>query len=58
MLPYVRQQAQNANEYWLMTYQLLLEEQQGKTISRTILNDEGHPIGQLVYLIYMMALDF
>lgn len=47
VLPYVRQQAYSVEEYWLMTYQLLVEEQQGKTISRTILNDQGRPIGTI-----------
>ena len=47
VFPYVRQKATSAEEYLFMTKQLIEEEQQGKTISRTITDDWGQPIGTI-----------
>lgn len=47
IFPYVRQKANSADEYWFMTKQLIQEEQDGKVISRTIIDDWGHPIGTI-----------
>jgi len=47
VFPYVRQKATSAEEYLFMTKQLLEEEQLGKTISRTITDDWGQPIGTI-----------
>lgn len=47
VFPYVRQKATSADEYWFMTKQLIEEEQEGKTISRTITDDWGQPIGTI-----------
>lgn len=45
--PYVRQKASSAEEYLFMTKQLIEEEQLGLTISRTIVDDYGQPIGTI-----------
>lgn len=47
VFPYVRQKATSAEEFLFMTKQLLEEEQLGKTISRTITDDWGQPIGAI-----------
>ncbi|BDH61579.1 alanine acetyltransferase [Lysinibacillus sp. PLM2] len=47
VFPYVRQKATSAEEYMFMTKQLIEEEQLGKTISRTITDDWGQPIGTI-----------
>ncbi|WP_332650151.1 GNAT family N-acetyltransferase [Lysinibacillus sp. 54212] len=47
VFPYVRQKATSAEEYLFMTKQLIEEEQLGKTISRTITDDWGQPIGTI-----------
>lgn len=47
VFPYVRQKATSPEEYLFMTKQLLEEEQMGKTISRTIIDDWGQPIGTI-----------
>jgi RimJ/RimL family protein N-acetyltransferase len=47
VFPYVRQKAASSEEYLFMTKQLLEEEQLGKTISRTITDDWGQPIGTI-----------
>ena len=47
VFPYVRQKAQSAEEYMFMTKQLIEEEQEGKTISRTITDNWGQPIGTI-----------
>lgn len=47
VFPYVRQKASSAEEYLFMTKQLIEEEQLGKTISRTITDDWGQPIGTI-----------
>ncbi|KGR89589.1 alanine acetyltransferase [Ureibacillus massiliensis 4400831 = CIP 108448 = CCUG 49529] len=47
VFPYVRQKATSADEYMFMTKQLIEEEQLGKTISRTITDDWGQPIGTI-----------
>lgn len=53
VFPYVRQKATSAEEYLFMTKQLIEEEQAGLTISRTIVDDWGHPIGTIsVYDIH------
>lgn len=54
VFPYVRQKAASSEEYLFMTKQLLEEEQLGKTISRTITDDWGQPIGTISLLIYKM----
>ncbi len=47
VFPYVRQKAHSAEEYLFMTKQLIEEEQAGKAISRTIIDDWGQPIGTI-----------
>lgn len=47
VFPYVRQKAASAEEYLFMTKQLIEEEQNGITISRTIVDDWGQPIGTI-----------
>lgn len=47
VFPFVRQKATSAEEYLFMTKQLIEEEQLGKTISRTITDDWGQPIGTI-----------
>jgi RimJ/RimL family protein N-acetyltransferase len=47
VFPYVRQKATSAEEYLFMTKQLIEEEQLGLTISRTIVDDWGQPIGTI-----------
>lgn len=47
VFPYVRQKASSAEEYMFMTKQLIEEEQQGLSISRTITDDWGQPIGTI-----------
>lgn len=47
VFPYVRQKAHSAEEYLFMTKQLIEEEQHGLTVSRTILDDWGQPIGTI-----------
>lgn len=47
VFPYVRYPCQSYEEYLFMTKQLIAEEEQGTCISRTILNEMGHPIGTI-----------
>ncbi|WP_339199462.1 GNAT family protein [Solibacillus sp. FSL R5-0449] len=47
VFPFVRQKATSAEEYLFMTKQLIEEEQNGLTISRTIVDDWGVPIGTI-----------
>ena len=47
ILPFVRQKATSADEYWFMTKQLMEEEENGTVISRTIVSDFGQPIGTI-----------
>ena len=47
VFPYVRQKATSAEEYLFMTKQLMEEEVNGTAISRTILDEWGHPIGTI-----------
>lgn len=47
VFPFVRQKATSAEEYLFMTKQLIEEEQNGLTISRTIVDDWGAPIGTI-----------
>nr|WP_106778887.1 GNAT family N-acetyltransferase [Lysinibacillus timonensis] len=47
VFPYVRQKATSPEEYLFMTKQIIEEEQLGKTISRTITDDWGQPIGTI-----------
>lgn len=47
VFPYVRNKANSQEEYLFITKQLLEEEQLGKTISRTITDDWGQPIGTI-----------
>lgn len=47
VLPYVRQKAYSADEYWFSTKQLMEDEENGKVISRTIVSDFGQPIGTI-----------
>ncbi len=47
VFPYVRHKATSAEEYLFMTKQLIEEEQNGLTISRTIVDEWGTPIGTI-----------
>ncbi|MBD8025096.1 GNAT family N-acetyltransferase [Ureibacillus sp. Re31] len=47
VFPFVRHKANSPEEYLFITKQLLEEEQLGKTISRTITDDWGQPIGTI-----------
>ncbi|MGG4044936.1 GNAT family N-acetyltransferase [Paenibacillus favisporus] len=47
VFPYVRYPCQSYEEYLFITKQLIVEEEQGACISRTILDDIGHPIGTI-----------
>lgn len=47
VFPYVRYRCQSYEEYLFITKQLVVEEEQGTCISRTILNEMGHPIGTI-----------
>ncbi len=47
VFPYVRHKATSPEEYLFMTKQLIEEEQRGHTVSRTILDDWGQPIGTI-----------
>ncbi|NQX63632.1 GNAT family N-acetyltransferase [Paenibacillus qinlingensis] len=47
VFPYVRYKCQFYEQYLFITKQLIVEEQQGTCISRTILNELGHPIGTI-----------
>ncbi len=47
VFPYVRQKATSAEEYLFMTKQLIEEEANGTAISRTIIDEWGHPIGTI-----------
>ncbi|SFE61990.1 Protein N-acetyltransferase, RimJ/RimL family [Paenibacillus catalpae] len=45
--PYVRYKYQSYEQYLFTTKQLIVEEEQKTCISRTILNEMGHPIGTI-----------
>lgn len=47
VFPYVRYKCQSYEEYLFVTKQLIVEEDQMTCISRTILNEIGHPIGTI-----------
>ena len=47
VFPYVRHKATSAEEYLFMTKQLIEEEANGTAISRTIIDEWGHPIGTI-----------
>ena len=47
VFPYVRHKATSAEEYLFMTKQLIEEEQNGLTISRTIVDEWSTPIGTI-----------
>lgn len=47
VFPFVRQKATSADEYLFMTKQLMEEEVNGVTISRTIVDEWGAPIGTI-----------
>ena len=47
VFPFVRQKATSAEEYLFMTKQLIEEEANGTAISRTIIDEWGHPIGTI-----------
>ncbi|OZB96174.1 GNAT family N-acetyltransferase [Paenibacillus sp. XY044] len=47
VFPYVRYPCQSYEEYLFITKQLIVEEEQGTCISRTILDEIGHPIGTM-----------
>lgn len=47
VFPYVRHKATSSEEYMFMTKQVIEEESLGITISRTILDEWGHPIGTI-----------
>jgi len=47
VFPYVRQKATSPEEYLFMTKQLIEEEQLGLTISRTIVDNYGQPVGTI-----------
>ncbi|WP_431800421.1 GNAT family N-acetyltransferase [Halobacillus andaensis] len=45
--PYVRDKADTTDEYYFITKQTIEAEEHGKLISRTILDEWGHPIGTI-----------
>ncbi|MDQ6422268.1 GNAT family N-acetyltransferase [Paenibacillus sp. LHD-117] len=45
--PYVRFECQSYEEYLFITKKLIVDEEQKTCISRTILNEMGHPIGTI-----------
>lgn len=45
--PYVRQKAKTSDEYYFITKQLIESEENGKAISRTILDEYYQPIGTI-----------
>ncbi|SFT09765.1 hypothetical protein SAMN05428962_4367 [Paenibacillus sp. BC26] len=47
VFPYVRYKCQCYEEYLFVTKQLIGEEERGTCISRTILDEVGHPIGTI-----------
>lgn len=47
VFPYVRYKCQFYEQYLFITKQLIVEEEQETCISRTILNEIGHPIGTI-----------
>ncbi|MCM3627094.1 GNAT family N-acetyltransferase [Paenibacillus glycanilyticus] len=47
VFPYVRYKSQSYEEYLFATKQLIVEEEQKTAISRTILDELGHPIGTI-----------
>ena len=47
VFPYVRHKATSAEEYLFMTKQLIEEELNGQSISRTIIDEWGSPIGTI-----------
>ncbi|MDR6553890.1 GNAT family protein [Paenibacillus qinlingensis] len=47
VFPYVRNKCQCYEEYLFITKQLIVEEEKETCISRTILNEMGHPIGTI-----------
>lgn len=47
VFPFVRHKATSAEEYLFMTKKLMEEEQNGMTISRTIVDEWGTPIGTI-----------
>lgn len=47
VFPYVRHPCHSYEEYLFITKQLIVEEEQGNCISRTILNEMGQPIGTI-----------
>lgn len=47
VFPYVRYKCLSCEEYLFVTKQLIVEEEQETCISRTILNEMGHPIGTI-----------
>lgn len=47
VFPYVRHKSQSYEEYLFMTKQLIVEEEQKRCISRTIMNEVGQPIGTI-----------
>lgn len=47
VFPYVRYACQTYEEYLFVTKQLIAEEEQNTSISRTILNETGSPIGTI-----------
>ncbi|AZN43632.1 GNAT family N-acetyltransferase [Paenibacillus albus] len=47
VFPYVRYKCQSYEQYLFMTKQLLVEEANGASVSRTIMNEAGQPIGAI-----------
>ncbi|MGO4184484.1 GNAT family N-acetyltransferase [Paenibacillus sp. MCAF9] len=47
VFPYVRYNCQFYEQYLFITKQLIVEEEQETCISRTIINENGHPIGTI-----------
>lgn len=47
VFPYVRYNCQLYEQYLFITKQLIVEEEQETCISRTIINENGHPIGTI-----------
>lgn len=47
VFPYVRQKAASTDEFYFLTKQTMEAEDRGELISRTILDEWGHPIGTI-----------
>lgn len=47
VFPYVRNKCRSYEEYLFFTQKLIVEEEQKTCLSRTIMNETGHPIGTI-----------